>query len=672
MRNKFKQPIIILFLVSFLTACSNDDEVSTDENSSAIVQKPDAFSFAAKNDQPRNTLISSESITISGITSKAEVNVNNGEYSINQAAFTKDKGFIENGDTLALRVLSSNNYGETTSATVNVGGVEASFEVTTENESLDSVPEPFSFNNATEQTPSSQTTSNTITVTGINTATPIRIVGGEYKVNGGAFVSSKGTVNNGDTVKVRVQNSTDFNSTVAATLFIGDVSAEFRSTTGDEEKQVASLPFQGFVGNTTGGAGGKVIKVTNLNTSGPGSLQDAIDQPGARIVVFDVSGVIDGDITINHGDLTIAGQTAPGTEGVTLHGHLYTRYIRDPDNSFGNIIVQHIRVRPPLGRRSQKDHDAIQFSSNNHVILDHVSTSHASDENIDFYSGAKNITVQWSIISFPRETQTHKKGNGLLNGPGGGLIAVHHNLFAHNRRRAPAIAYGPADIRNNVVYNSKEATVHHNPADGEFNIIGNYYIDGPSETLLPIWLDPENSNPQLTYYSFDNYVDDPNKPYTGTFSNPFLELTNYNFYLKGVVTADMFDNEQPIDFSKKAGYEPITTDSSTVAYQRVLKCAGAFPRDAIDTKAINDVMDRTGKYNGNKDPDLFWGSTSRDIDSEDSDNDGMLNTFEQENGLDPNDPNDIHTTLSGGRSAIETFLEQRAIQIMGNAEECFE
>ncbi|MDN3653838.1 hypothetical protein QWY77_13925 [Thalassotalea ponticola] len=665
-----------LLLVLAVTACSSDEPTSEDN----LARKVDAFSFTAQYEQPLNTLVSSNPVVISGVKSKAKLSISNGEYAVNGAAFTNKSDFISNGDTLVVRVLSANDYEQTTSASVAIGGTKATFKVTTRSNPqqsvVDTTPDAFSFINATEQTPSSQTTSNSITVTGINSATPISITGGQYSVNDGAYSATQSTVNNNDKVTVRVLNSSEFNTAVTATLSIGDISATFKSTTKSEQPvEITDSSFQGFVGNTTGGAGGQVIKVTNLNASGPGSLQYAVDQPGARIVVFDVSGVIDGDITISHGDLTIAGQTAPGNEGVTIHGHLYTRYIADPNNSFGNIIVQHIRVRPPIGRKSPSQHDAIQFTSNNHIILDHVSTSHAIDENIDFYTGAKNITVQWSIISFPRYTSLHPKGlghnYGMINGPDGGAISVHHNLFAHNRRRAPAIAYGPADIRNNVIYNSREATVHHNPADGDFNIIGNYYIDGPSETLLPLWLDPENSNPQLSYYSFDNYVDDPNKPYTGSFANPFVELTDYYFYKKGVVTEDMFNNQQPIDFTNLPGYEPITTHSADMAYEKVLRCAGAFPRDATDLAAIDDVINRAGEYSNNE-PVLSSRSTSRDTASQDSDNDGMLNSFEQNNGLNPNDPDDIHTAMGNGMSAIEVFLQQRAKQIMADAPECFE
>ena len=275
---------------------------------------------------------------------------------------------------------------------------------------------------------------------------------------------------------------------------------------------------QGFGAFATGGRGGEVYKVTTLTSSGEGSLQWALDQAGPRIIVFDVSGVIVGDVHIPHGDVTIAGQTASGA-GITINGHLYTSYGAD----VGNIIIRHIRVRPPDPDAEWpfNQHDTIQFSTAHTIILDHVDCSHGADEIIDFWGGAYDITVQWSAITYP----IYDPGNGwdhpkgIINhracidsgscdssDPLGGRISVHHNLFVHARNRTPALSTGPADVRNNVTYNEREGFVHHNivgaastdpAAIGEFNIMGNTYIEGPSASLAPFWFDPENDNPPI-------------------------------------------------------------------------------------------------------------------------------------------------------------------------------
>jgi len=144
---------------------------------------------------------------------------------------------------------------------------------------------------------------------------------------------------------------------------------------------------EGFGAITTGGRGGKLIKVNTLAASGPGSLQAALDTPGPRTVVFTVSGVIPGGRTIPYGDLTLAGQTVPGA-GITLAGRLYAAY----DADVGNIIVRHLRIRPTPGGSDGSQFDAARFSLGSRVVLDHVSVSWGIDECVDLYE-ARDITV---------------------------------------------------------------------------------------------------------------------------------------------------------------------------------------------------------------------------------------------------------------------------------------
>ncbi|MDY7093651.1 MAG: hypothetical protein SX243_11835, partial [Acidobacteriota bacterium] len=183
---------------------------------------------------------------------------------------------------------------------------------------------------------------------------------------------------------------------------------------------------QGFGAKATGGRGGQVLKVTSLATSGVGSLQWALDQPGPRIIVFAVSGVIDGDVHIPHGDVTIAGQTAPGEAGITIHGHLYTTY----GNPYGNMIIRHLRVRSPNPDANwpASQHDAIQFSTNHTLILDHIDASHGADETIDLWNGATDITIQWSAITYP----IYDPGNGWTHHKG----VINHRPCEDRSRRS--------------------------------------------------------------------------------------------------------------------------------------------------------------------------------------------------------------------------------------------
>jgi len=149
---------------------------------------------------------------------------------------------------------------------------------------------------------------------------------------------------------------------------------------------------EGYGAVAPGGRGGRVIKVSNLNPRGPGSLQAACIAKGPRIVVFEVGGVIPGNCIIEHGAISIFGQTAP-EPGITIDGMLASRY--GSQHPIDDIIVQFVRVRPSAAKGAGGD--AIQFSQNRRVILDHVSCSWASDETIDIYE-AQDVTIQWCTI----------------------------------------------------------------------------------------------------------------------------------------------------------------------------------------------------------------------------------------------------------------------------------
>src|SRR5690606_20513761 len=135
--------------------------------------------------------------------------------------------------------------------------------------------------------------------------------------------------------------------------------------------------------------------VTTLAADGPGSLAAALATEGPRIIVFAVSGVIEADLLeIPHGDLTIAGQSAPGA-GITIAGRLYGAY----DQNVQNIVIRHLRVIPGPAVGPGAQFDAIQLSRNSRVILDHVTVANGVDETVDMYE-ARDLTVQWSAIAF--------------------------------------------------------------------------------------------------------------------------------------------------------------------------------------------------------------------------------------------------------------------------------
>ena len=444
--------------------------------------------------------------------------------------------------------------------------------------------------------------------------------------------------------------------------------------------QVKAFPeAEGFGASATGGRNGAVLKVTTLAGSGVNSLQWALDQAGARIIVFDVSGIINGDIHIPHGDVTIAGQTAPGA-GITIVGHLYTTFGDDTNN----IIIRHIRVRPPNPNATwpANQHDGIQFSTANNIILDHVDVSHGADENIDMWGGANHITIQWSNISFPiydpGNGWDHNKGiinhrpcldDDSCNGSSrlGGFISIHHNFFAHARNRTPALSVGPADTRNNLVYNGREGFVHHNIiADGQFNIIGNKYIAGSNVSLAPFWFDPENDPspaPHLTqYWLLDNLIEDPGV-YTGVVNNPWNDgnfQNEYTFACCGIGSSQ-FNQVGEFDFSAQ-GQTSITTHNSSEIEDLLLDQVGAFPRDIIARQSLTDLQTRSGQWSNFRPPDLLDGLTVTTPPT-DSDNDGMPNNWESQNGLDPNNGNDHNNIMASGYTAIEDYINGLSTQL---------
>ena len=335
---------------------------------------------------------------------------------------------------------------------------------------------------------------------------------------------------------------------------------------GGQEPLPAFPGAEGFGAHTPGGRGAKVIKVTTLEPSGPGSLNTACQTPGPRVVVFEVSGVIRGDIVITEPYITIAGQTAPGA-GITIEGLLRSdlknwHKVTEEQPHVHDVVVRFLRVRPPPGRGDLGD--CIQFSSVQNAVLDHLSLSWPEDEVIDLWARATDITVQWCTI----EGSSAEKGEpwhkfGLIAGGRSYRISIHHNLFAHHMIRSPCLGSGPADFRNNVVYHFEQGFVHHNNyiVRPGFNFVGNYYKRGSRP-----WCEFRRDG---QYYLRDNILNG--------------KLIRGNPGLPGVV-----DNETPVP--------PATTHPPQVAYRLVLARAGCFPRDAVTRRTIKEVQTGTGSY----------------------------------------------------------------------------
>lgn len=421
----------------------------------------------------------------------------------------------------------------------------------------------------------------------------------------------------------------------------------------------ASMPAfpgaEGFGSETPGGRGGRVIKVTNLNPDGPGSLQAACNEEGPRIVVFDVSGVIPATVQIPHGSITIAGQTAPGA-GITIEGMLTGPPYNDVEDTtyIYDVVVRFLRIRPNPGESVPgSDCDAIQLGRIDRAVIDHVSCSWANDETIDIYV-TRNVTIQWTAIEESDPTGHHKGQHnfGLIGGPQSFNVSLHHNLFANHRRRCPALANGPADIRNNVIYNFRDGLSHegHPPNNKGFDLVGNYYKGGPSDpNIFPFcFVDT------ISYYLRDNYIEG-----VGMIQDPWIEsekLYGLRYYAH---LGRMAPGETPMP--------PVTTVSPLEAYELVLEGAGCFPRDSVSRRTVNEVTSGAGEWRRRHPGDLMTGLTPREP-LADSDGDGMPDCWEVAVGLDPTDASDHSAVMPSGYTAIEEYcniLARRLIETKG-------
>jgi len=421
---------------------------------------------------------------------------------------------------------------------------------------------------------------------------------------------------------------------------------------------------------TTGGRGGKVIEVTNLNDSGPGSLRAAIGTQGPRIVVFRVAGIIQlaSNLDIGHPDITIAGQSAPG-DGICLAN--YSLNINTH-----NVILRHLHVRrgrPEGGQGS----DNIGGNPEGQIIVDHCSTSWGMDENLSLYRYMKpipgggevklptvNVTVQWCISS-----EALNAGNHAFGGTWGGQDSTfHHNLFACNTGRNPSIGMsGEFDYRNNVIYNWVHRTMDGGDETSMINVINNYYKPGPAtnanmrSTLARI----EQRNmysPGRRWEPGDWYPKTAGRPgkwyVAGNIVEGFSEVTTNNW--KGM--------QGPEDMARvNTPFEawPVNQQTAMEAYESVLAKAGAtLPRrDAVDQRITQMV--RTGKgMIGNgivNDPKEVGGYpdyafAAADVPA-DSDHDGMPDEWEKRHDLNPGDASDNSLDPDGdGYTNVEEFL----------------
>ena len=469
--------------------------------------------------------------------------------------------------------------------------------------------------------------------------------------------------------------------------------------------QFSSAPaFPGAEGHgrfVTGGRGGNVIHVTNLNDNGTGSLRSAVKGSAKKIIVFDVAGVIALNSDLSIGDnTTILGQTAP-EPGITVR-----YYTVSPGN---NNIIRFMRFRRGQERDINDGADASNMRYKTGTIIDHCSFSWSIDEVASFYDN-NNFTMQWCTIAESLVDAGHGKGAHGYGGIWGGKLAsFHHNMIAHVVNRGPrfngarymwsdytknqdyatykwsnTVEAENVDFRNCVMYNA-QGTCYGGPGGGQINIVNNYYKAGPGgststtnqERVTTVSVGTSGNSTQSAligmtsrYYingnttvrtngtvktyrdwdgiTYDDGVINQNGTYyTEDKDNYYTSVEHATIAGKSCVKIKM-DAECPKGF--------VTTHSAETAYEKVLQYVGAsLYRDDVDSRYVQEAQNGTATYTGSttgkaglidlvSDCNGYTEATfptGTRPDGYDTDNDGMPDEWEIVNGLNP-DVNDAN------------------------------
>ncbi|MBP7369670.1 MAG: T9SS type A sorting domain-containing protein [Paludibacteraceae bacterium] len=456
----------------------------------------------------------------------------------------------------------------------------------------------------------------------------------------------------------------------------------------------AQVPaFPGAEGDgmyTTGGRGGKILYVTKLTDDGTtGTLRWAINQSGARIIMFKVAGIIPltSELRIKNSNLTIAGQSAPG-DGICLKN--YPVVVQA-----SNVIIRFMRFRMGdeaaaadklAGNTSYSwdGADAIWGRDASNIILDHCSMSWNIDECASFYDN-KNFTMQWCILAESLRNSVHSKGAHGYGGIWGGEPATfHHNLLAFHDSRNPRFcgsrytnspATEKVNFTNNVIYNWGSNSGYAGEG-GYYNMMNNYYRSGKAtktsngvyyRIFSPNADDGSNTQPKGVWGHFH---------LSGNImiNTPSVTENNWLGFQPSGTYSDSIKSEVPFEFPPY-----LRLQRADSAYLSVTSFAGAsLKRDAVDTRIVNNVLNGTVTVTSGSN-----GSTGGFIDSQadvggwpeytydpasvpsDTDADGMPDDWETSKGLNPNDATDGSTkTLDGQYTNVEVYLNELAAPVV--------
>lgn len=449
----------------------------------------------------------------------------------------------------------------------------------------------------------------------------------------------------------------------------------------------AFLTAEGFGKWATGGRGGRVVEVTNLEDDTEGSIQGslrwALQQYSSEpiTVVFRVSGVIELVAPLRcsrTAGTTIAGQTAPG-DGICIRG---------AKCNFGgckNVIIRHIRFRIGLkenedGTTSFIEGGSIGIENASNWIIDHCTFGWSGEENMTIYDNTLT-TVQWCLVHEGLYNSGHGKGNRGYGAQWGGQSATyHHNLLAHCYSRSPRFNGARSndihvliDYVNNVNYNwGKVNACYGGDMDAaglthRVNMVGNYYKTGPARSgnsnesyfVQSSYHTEQTAEKIAVWYMKDNYMDGSKNASNNT--NNYNGLDASAYAEKGILKSALIASAH-FDVP-----DPVKTETAANAFNSVLAGAGAFPRDKVDARIVEEVRNGTTTYTGSVShvapgiidhpadvggyPDYNTYNTITD-----NDHDGMDDAWESLHGLNPLNANDRNLILNSGYTALDAYL----------------
>ncbi len=436
------------------------------------------------------------------------------------------------------------------------------------------------------------------------------------------------------------------------------------------------LAFPGAVGGgkyATGGRGGEVYHVTNLNDSGAGSFRDAVSKSN-RIVVFDVSGTI--ELTSNvvvQSNITIAGQTAPGGAGITLKNYKL---------GLGgeNCIVRFVSSRPGPYKATSSGNDALGGAGGSNSIIDHCSIGWASDEQWGLYSKNDNYTCQYTVIGPANSWGGHAKGvHGFGIMLGRSNVSYDHNLIIHNvsrNFRGKVPDQNAADFTNNIIYDWGYQTTY--GTIGHINYVNNTLKAGNSTTGAYHYAQVSDNENFKVYLSGNRILNKDNTVRNDENSN--WSAMSYNGNKNESTTR--VDTPFQIITNGEDVSTVHTAESAEASYEHVISYAGngisPTQRTAIDQQCAEETKNGTGSCSGT----AAYDSTVTDLDKyniqcgvtydypdpvlektiTDNDNDGMDDNWELARGLDPSDPTDTNGDYCGqGYTNIEYYINDLTV-----------